>query len=189
MTKIALIGTAGRNPAKPMTKELWKAMLNDAQKRVQPEDDLISGGAAWADHLAVALYLMDKVQSLTLYLPAPLIGTTLLGVVKMHYEGRVSISAGYISNVYHQKFSNVLGIDSWLEIREAVEKGASVFSEPRSDNSSPFFVRNAKVAKAAEECLAYTWGPPRGGPADGGTKNTWDQIKGKRTNVSLQDLL
>ena len=66
---IAVIGTAGRSIVP--TKEDWNNMLEDAESRVSKNDTLISGGAAFADHIAVKLFLEGKVKGLKLRLPAP----------------------------------------------------------------------------------------------------------------------
>jgi len=50
--KIAIIGTAGRDKTIPMTRALWDWMLDDAKNRLKFKHHLVSGGAAWADHLA-----------------------------------------------------------------------------------------------------------------------------------------
>src|SRR3546814_19208067 len=64
--RIAIVGTAGRtNDASRVSLEAWNAMLADARRQIATLKwrvfecraiSLVSGGAAWADHLAVALY-------------------------------------------------------------------------------------------------------------------------------------
>src|SRR5690606_1280513 len=72
-TTIAIIGTAGRgDDAAKLGPALFAAMVRDAAERVAafPDPRLVSGGAAWADHVAVKLFLEGKVAGLTLHLPA-----------------------------------------------------------------------------------------------------------------------
>jgi len=84
--KIAIIGTAGRKEdGAKLSKDVYHKMVADAQHQIaglikggmplkyyQAADpkplyahvsptpiNLVSGGAAWADHIAVSLYLMD----------------------------------------------------------------------------------------------------------------------------------
>ena len=56
--------------------------------------------------------------------------------------------------------------------------------EPAAEGYGAMFNRNKKVAASAELVLAYTFGTGDQ-PADGGTKNTWDQCKGDRIHVPL----
>lgn len=51
---LAVIGTAGRDKTVPMTRKLWDSMCTDLAARLEPTDVLVSGGAAWADHIASA---------------------------------------------------------------------------------------------------------------------------------------
>jgi len=57
MRNLAVIGTAGRDRSPLLSVALWEAMKVDLRARIEPADALISGGAAWADHLAVHAYL------------------------------------------------------------------------------------------------------------------------------------
>ena len=173
--KIAIIGTAGRDKTKPMTKELWDWMKRDAMGRTSPDDHVVSGGAAWADHLAVWLFLNNHVSELTLHLPAPF--------SKGRFEGP-SRSAGSAANYYHQLFSRVIGEDSLAQIAacEFMDNVNSTF-EPEAEGYAAMFARNRKVAQA-EEMLAYTFGEGVV-PADGGTQNTWNQCRGTKTHISL----
>lgn len=177
--RIALIGTAGRGQ-ETMTKELWQAMVTDAKSRIHPGDELFSGGAAWADHLAVALFLEEHVSSLGLFLPAPMdVRGAFIGPDK---------GAAQASNYYHRKFSEVLGLNTRGQILLAETKGAFVSAEPVGPGFGAFFARNQKVADRVTHCLAYTWGEGDE-PADGGTKWTWDRIEGERIHVSLKGLI
>ncbi len=60
MVRVAIIGTAGRGVA-TMTKQLFDSMVIEAKSVINSlaltEVELISGGAAWSDHVAVALFL------------------------------------------------------------------------------------------------------------------------------------
>ncbi|CAN0092274.1 unnamed protein product, partial [Phaeothamnion confervicola] len=121
MPKIALIGTAGRSAAYPLIPELWEAMTADVNSWIEPGDVLVSGGAAWADHLAVHAYLQGWCAGLCLYLPAPLVGGRFAGPFK---------SAGSTANYYHQRFSAVIAEDSLGQVQEAIARGAKVEFEP-----------------------------------------------------------
>ena len=99
MKTLAVIGTAGRqDDAAKLTARHWNAMCRAAIEVCASESvtDLVSGGAAWADHVAprVALHLGLPVR---LWLPA---NERDYGIAKW----------------YHSKFSNVLGRDTWDEV-------------------------------------------------------------------------
>lgn len=149
-------------------------MYHDLKARVKFENHLVSGGAAWADHLAVAMYMSGAVDNLTLHLPAPFDGTKFIGPEK---------SAASAANYYHQKFSRILGVNTLNEIAQVIAGGASVTYEPIAHGYGGLFTRNKKVAKA-DGMVAYTFGIGDV-PADGGTKDTWDQCRGNRVHVSL----
>jgi DNA helicase-2/ATP-dependent DNA helicase PcrA len=165
--KIAIIGTAGRDKTKTMSRALWAAMLNDARSRVNFSDTLVSGGAAWADHLAVRLYLDGDVQGLHLYLPAPLQNGAFLG------EDRNS--SGSAANYYHGLFKRITGEDGLAQLAEAIDRGAVVSYEPATPGYGAMKTRNAKVAATCNAVIAYTFSD-NDEPADGGTKHTWDLV-------------
>lgn len=167
MTRIAVIGTAGRDRTKPMTKALWEWMLNSARERIPAGHHLVSGGAAWADHLAVMLYLEGHAEALTLHLPAPFNG--------VHFIGQERSSAG-AANYYHQRFSKTIDSNTLKELSWAIEKHAKVTQQPYGSHYGGMFARNALVARDAEALIAYTFGPGDV-PADGGTRDTWDKCK------------
>jgi hypothetical protein len=177
-SKIAIIGTAGRDKTKPMTARLWAWMVLDALQRVPKGAHLVSGGAAWADHLAVDLYLRGHAADLTLHLPAPFMEHTL----GWQFVGGFG-TAGGAANYYHRKFSQVVGYGTLAQIADVLQVGASCTEEPMSQGYAGMFNRNAKVAQA-DIMLAYTFGEGNE-PADGGTKNTWDACRGQRTHITL----
>lgn len=180
MPSIGVIGTAGRDKTMPLTRELWLAMTEDLRSRVVLEDVLVSGGAAWADHLAVHAFLSGWVSGLRLYLPAPLQDGRFQGPFK---------SAGSTAGYYHKLFSNVVGFDSQAQIVEAIGKGAEVFSEPVDGGVRSMYARNSKIALHSDALLAYTFS--RGdAPEDGGTENTWSKAPTPyKLHVSLWSLV
>lgn len=176
---IAIIGTAGRDRTKPMTRDLWARMVADAKHRIAPGATLVSGGAAWADHVAVALFLDGHASGLVLHLPAPLLPS--------HTFAGSAGSAGSATNYYHSKFSAAIGRSSVEDIATAILFGASFTAHPKEPGMKAFFVRNAMVASEATACIAYTWGEGLE-PADGGTNHTWSLIQGRKLHVPLSTL-
>ena len=176
---IAIIGTAGRDKTKPMTKALWGAMQRDVLVRVPKGAHVCSGGAAWADHLAVFLFLYGHADRITLHLPAPLNDTQFLGQFG---------TAGGAANYYHGLFSRAIDRDTLADVIECAraEKCDGTF-EPAGSGMSAMFQRNQKVAQCGS-MIAYTWGEGDL-PADGGTRHTWDRCRGTKVHVPLGSLI
>jgi DNA helicase-2/ATP-dependent DNA helicase PcrA len=175
--RLAIIGTAGRDKDKPMTAALWDSMILDAGKRVRPTDTLVSGGAAWADHVAVKLFLSGAAKSLVLHLPAKIVDGKFMGAERN--------SAGSAANYYHGLFKRITGVDGLREIETAIARGAQVTFEPDAPGYGAMYARNKKVAEGSDAVLAYTFGDGDV-PTDGGTKNTWDVAKSTdKVHVSL----
>lgn len=183
--KTIIIGTAGRSHQENLTLPLWHAMVAKALELTPKGAHGISGGAAWADHLAVELYRLGHLSELTLHLPAP------LNPNNYDYIGP-SKSAASAANYYHYQFSDALGYDTKRQIVEALATtGAHHTTQESAPGFKAMFTRNALVAKEAtlsDSALAFTW--DHHGLTDSGTKNTWDQIHTPhKTHVSLYTLL
>lgn len=175
MTKIAIIGTAGRDKTKPMNIHLWNWMRRHAKTHVPKGAHLVSGGAAWADHLAVELFITGHAAELTLHLPAPFRRGWFRGPSK---------SSSSAANYYHALFSEAAGVGSLDDIAVAMTlPGCHVTMEDTHNGFSGMFARNAKVAQA-DEMFAYTFGQGDM-PEDGGTRHTWDLCTGKRVHIAL----
>ena len=181
--RVALIGTAGRDKehATSMTPALWQAMVTDAQGRVRPTDAVISGGAAWADHLAVRLFLDGHAAALQLHLPAPLGADGRFVGPGINAGG----SAASAANYYHDLFKRSAGVDGLKDIAQAIARGATVTAEPEGPGYGAMMARNKHVAAGCDNMVAYTWGDADI-PADGGTKSTWDMARNAdRVHVGL----
>lgn len=177
---LAIIGTAGRGTdAAKLSRPLYDAMYGRTLSAMGEWDDrdLVSGGAAWADHLAVRAFLEGEARSLRLFLPARFEGR--------RFEGPPA-DAARTANRYHAEFSRILGIDTLSQIEEAVRRGAV------ASFHAGFKTRNLEVAAAASRVLAFTFGAGRepavsveadeafgsafdAGLKDGGTAHTWAQ--------------
>ena len=162
----AIIGTAGRQEdGQRLDANHYKAMCNMAEGLLEqfaennyPVTHLVSGGAAWADHVAVSLFLKKKVKNLRLYLPC-----------EWETGGFKSTGApknpADILNIYHKKFFNKTRIHSLSEIQSAYGEGAELLP-----CRGGFFGRNAMVAKS-DLLLAMTFGK-KAEVKDGGTAHT-----------------
>lgn len=163
---LAIIGTAGRGAdAAQLTEAHWRMMCCIAQTVACTlgATRLVSGGSAFADHVAVQLYLDGHVDALTLHLPCR------YQVEAGHFD-RAS-TEGRRLNELHEAFHAVVGTHPLSQIGEAIRKGA------RTTVSPGFHARNGHVAKDAGSVLAFTFS---GGaePRDGGTRHTWDLFRG-----------
>lgn len=178
---LAVIGTAGRDKTRTMDLPLWRAMCADIRGRVHSSDHLVSGGAAWADHLAVHSFLNGWCDGLRLFLPAPLV----LVRGQWKFEEAGARSSGSAANWYHSRFSSAVGVDTLSQIALAHEQGATVECEPASSGFAGMFARNKKVARCCNAALAYTFNAGEE-PADGGTMDTWKQVPpASRVHVDL----
>ncbi|ACS44098.1 hypothetical protein [Methylorubrum extorquens] len=176
---LAVIGTAGRGTdADRLSAELYDAMYArtlDAM-RTWGIRSLVSGGAAWADHLAVRAFLEGEADALRLFLPARF--------ERGRFGGTAPNDVARTANRYHDAFSRMLGIDTLGQVAKAIDRGAA------ASVHAGFKTRNIEVAYEATHMLAFTFGAGRGpvamteadegfasafeaGLKDGGTAHCW----------------
>lgn len=174
---IAVIGTAGRDKSIQMSPRHWDFMCSTLADELQPGDTLVSGGAAWADHVAVWAFGTDLVTDLTLHLPAPFVN----GQFKGEYG-----TSGNACNYYHELFSRVMGFDSRNHLVQAImHKNVALTTQRESSGYGAMFARNKLVAEQCTHMVAFTFGEGDV-PADGGTKMTWDLAASKeRCHVTI----
>lgn len=157
-------------------------------------EEAVSGGAAFADHAAVRLFLEGHVGSLRLYLPAPFNGRA------FEANSRVHSNPGSTANEYHAAFQRSCGVNGLSEIAAAITKGAKV------ETYNGFKRRNLEVAGHCTHMVAFTFGnqnsadfqpsekgftsSAEAGLKDGGTAHTWGECwkaEWKR-HVNLREL-
>jgi hypothetical protein len=105
---------------------------------------LVSGAAAYSDHLAVSLFNRGEARALTLHLPCEFD----MGLGRF-VGGQIANTANY----WHEIFSDIIyrnGSKSLSEIKEAIETGAQITV------SSGFFERNVLVARDSEYLIAFS---------------------------------
>jgi len=137
---------------------------------------LVSGGAAWADHAAVRLFLGGGYAGLTLHLPCP-------WHRGKHWDnGQYSwkTNPGRTANVYHRRFSSETGADTLGELEHAKRNGAVMVAH------AGFFQRNSAIAKA-DYLVAFSWADSPES-ITGGTKYTWRKCRTQKLHVSLPAL-
>ena len=165
---LSIIGTAGRkDDASRLSRNYFDAMcvvaeglINECRQINYPITTLVSGGAAYADHVAVKLYLDNKVPHLRLFLPCAFDGGSYYDNGKSGYD-----NPGGTCNHYHHVFQRTTNINSLTQILVAKNKGAELINVEKG-----FYARNVLVAKS-DFLLAMTFG--NGNEVkDGGTAHT-----------------
>lgn len=196
-TKVGIIGTAGRREdGAKMTKEIFEQMVEKTEQIVTQQFRLnkncvtfVSGGSAWADHIAVKCFLNsalnDGYSGLTLFLPCDfsLIAKRFSEQPKQNNTHN-NESPGRTLNILHSQFSSKTGLKSMDEITCAHALGAILDS-----THSGFHARNTQVAKC-DFMIAFTWGESVSEPKKGGTFDTWKMSKCvNKVHVPLHTLL
>lgn len=198
---ISIVGSAGRKEdAGLWTREVYNRcfrLLHEELLKDIPVEErkLVSGGAAWADHLAVSLFLGGHAHSLQIEMPAgwcghdgdflgqkgPIPGYADTGIVDWKKN------PGGTANYYHKQFSTKMGGDSLAGIQKAIDQGATYEDMHWLFGGSSFHNRNKKVAMC-ELLIAFTWGQGDV-PKDGGTKHTWDYSNAdKKIHIPLHTM-
>lgn len=204
---LAIIGTAGRGEDKAKLTSFHYGRMFKAVTTIMDHVGLdpayvkvVSGGAAWADHLAVTLALRGGCipENLMLYLPND------LDAQRGYYGSTPNAEkSANTSNWYHKLFSEKVGIRSLDEILQVKDMGATL--DPGNGN---FFARNALVAKSVssldDHLLAFTFGDPessqldwsahsfgpditpgQAGLKDGGTAHTFGLAKCRKWHIRI----
>lgn len=206
-TTVSIVGTAGRaEDGAKMSAALFQRMTKEAM-RIITEDwklspdrvCLVSGGSAWADHVAVRLYLDSlcpaeaekanhSFDGLTVYLPCAL-DLKCAGGPRAADNGSSmrQKNPGRVLNQLHAAFSKRAGLRTspWSDMIAAQALGATI-----DCTASGFHARNSRVAQS-DYLIAFTWNDTAL-PKDGGTKDTWDKARGSgktRKHVPLSSLL
>ena len=131
------------------------------------------------DHIAVVLFLQKKVKQLLLHFPARWITEP-----TPHFEDNGKSdqhNPGKMANRYHGYFSRITGINSLMQIQQALQTGASF------EVHNGFHERNKHVAMSSK-LVAFTWGEGDK-PKPGGTLQTWRLCKGQKVHISYTTLL
>lgn len=170
MKTVSIIGTAKKFDFKTAVKKAEDYIENYISKDWK-EIHLVSGGAAYGDHIAVRLFLAHPESSLTLHLPCKF---------DKKYEDTGlkdwRTNPGNTANYYHSLFSKNEGINSLNEIEQAILAGANILVY------KGFHKRNLEVAKS-DIVLAFTYSKGNS-PTDGGTKHTWSNANGIKVHFS-----
>ncbi len=186
---VGIIGTAGRGAdGVKMSKQLYTNMYRYANNyldklSLKPQDiQLVSGGAAWSDHVAVSLFLAHKADQLTLHLPSTfsLINGDNPPCFWCTSGNQTTADA---ANKYHREFSQKMGGNTLDGINQAIDAGANIAI------TKGFKPRDKKIAKESELLLAFTWGDGKEPKAKSGTAYTWNHCTAPvKHHVPLKEL-
>lgn len=175
-TRIGIIGSAGRTDDQPkMTTALYVNAfrhLKQLLSTLSPNPELVSGGAAWIDHLAVSYYLLNlnKVAGLRLHLPAP--------INEHGYYGHPDAKT---ANRYHHHFQTVTGLQS-LSILNDLPALATVHDG--------FKARNLAIATSVDVLIAFTFNSGNQPKPRSGTAHTWNHSTATtKIHVDLNSLM
>ncbi|XWV26538.1 hypothetical protein QJ857_gp0529 [Tupanvirus soda lake] len=166
MLRLGIIGTAGRKPQDydVLSAEHMEWMADNIKSYIihvlQTTTDniiLVSGGSAWADHVAVQLYLQENFGGLELYLPT-IFDTKNKKFANTH-EGRTL-------NFLHSKCAEKTKCDVFHELYKVVSNPNVKVVVKRG-----FFPRNTLISQNCDHLIAFTFGEYA--PTDGGTYDTW----------------
>lgn len=168
---LAIIGVSGRNNL-IYTRRDYDKMIDFAYRHVLENNitSVVSGGCSLADHVAIKLYLSNKINELTLYLPCQ------FNIETARFDESIE---GKRLNQLHCIFSCIILDDSLNEIKEAINSGAKVIIKRGFKN------RNTQVAKC-EYLLAFLTNGTI--PKSGGTLDTWNKNYGSKVGISIYSL-
>eukprot|EP01132_Coremiostelium_polycephalum_P008527 gene8527-10482_t len=188
---VSVIGTAGRGKEIELTRQHFEFMCNHLElyltenKLTWDSIILVSGGAAWADHVAIESYFRHPETELLIYLPCELVeiknstssndNNNNNNIKKYQYydslEKNFVKNPGRTSNKYHSEFSKTMNRDTMTEIMKAKEIGAVLNSDYHG-----YHARNTMVAKS-DYILAFTLAPGDSPLSPSGTSDTWKKAK------------
>lgn len=168
--KVSIIGTASEKGGK-LSKRKWRKMIKECEKYITENitDDwsnikLISGGAAWCDHIAVYLYKKHPESKLVLHIPCKWNDEEFYDNGEYHWAK----NPGKLANAYHVSFSQKIGRDTLKDIKKVIILGAKV------KEYNGFHKRNVEVGKC-HYLIAFSYSNDDDIPQDGGTSYTWNK--------------
>jgi len=167
---VAIIGTAGRKEdARRMSKALFDRMVDHAahQQRVVwklPNDRvvLVSGGSAWADHVAVRLFLNEALDpdghpyaGLQLFLPCPFILTAATARALDNGSWQWQANPGRLLNSLHQAFSQTMQKEKEMKSASAASAAASASGISASQHQ---FQHQSQIPSLNDIAVAKSFG-------------------------------
>lgn len=174
MARVAIIGFAGGHCTAPLSPALFERMVARAEAIIRDEFgldvgavELVSGGAAWGDHVAVTLFLRHTMPALTIYAPCEWDGDTGRFVDNGRGPGWKENPAHY-ANKLHANFATITALRPADDMLDAVARGATIHA------GRGFHARNTSIADAATHMIAFSRADGAA-PERGGTRDTWNK--------------
>ena len=173
--KVSIIGSANGKGIKDrenlLNKGTWQKICETVENYISTNVNgnwsrihLVSGGAAWCDHVAVYLYFLHPDAQLTLHFPYKwdFDKKQFIDNGKNHW----ATNPGRTANKHHQSFQKKIGQNTFHQLQKAIDNGAKIY-----DHYTGFHDRNSAVA-SCDYLIAMTFfdGPE---PNGGGTWDTW----------------
>lgn len=184
---LGIIGTAGRKDDKDkLNISKYQTMVSSSRKLIdnltasgEKLNTLVSGGAAYADHVAINLFNEKNINNLLLFLPCE------FDLTRKQFKDTGQFdyvnNPGGTANYYHRLFSKAVRIDSLKEIATAIQNGTKV------EVIHGFKNRNTYVAENSDFLFAITFGN-KNKVKDGGTADTVEKyiaLKGNEKTFHL----
>jgi len=183
--RVAIIGTSGRQEdlleldthMYDLMQQFSIYLIEHMFELLWTSVHLVSGGSAWCDHLAVRLYLENRIygiqpcHGLSLYLPCQFITSAQPQHSQFEDTGQSdwNLNPGRTLNQLHHRFSQKIGRSTMHDITCAHVLNAVLNTSQRG-----FHARNNEVAKC-DYMIAFTWSHEATNVKEGGTQYTWNK--------------
>ena len=180
--KISIIGTAGKNARSHERAMLDKNLfikMAQAALDIFPKDNhlLVSSGTAYAEHIAIWLFLNGpnlKMQN-TLHIHLP----SLFDLEQKRFYGNTDAD---VANLYHRYFTWRTGINSLGEIAQALQMESCTHTISNGFKEWNLLVGNTDLL------IAFTFGAD-GMPDTHGTRHTWmHSTAQQKIHIPIQSL-
>lgn len=188
---VSIIGSASAKGVlsneKLLTQKTWEVLCSTTEQHINNQIShdwskihLVSGGAAWCDHIAVFLYLKHPESKLTLHFPCKWDTNKKQFIDNGLYHW--AKNPGRTANSYHLSFQKKIKENTLEQIHDAIGQGAIV-----CDHYKGFHDRNLIVGQS-QHLIAFSFSTGDI-PSDGGTLHTWKQSKSAhKTYYSISSL-
>ena len=137
---------------------------------------LISGGASWADHVAVEIFKRVHITK-KLVFPLSIVGLVLslpcpFSNGQFYDNGKYAwkVNPGRLANIKHQNFSMIIGRNTLLDITDVIQS-----ENCKVEVYDGFLARNTRIANCD---ILFTFSSQNGEPTSGGTFDTWKKRRG-----------
>ena len=135
------------------------------------------------DHIAVMLYLKEKVPALTLHLPTKW-QSNCDPCFHDNNESNIWKNPGRSANKLHRQFSNKLDENTLSHLQSVI-----MYLGAKCHMHNGFKERNTAVARDSKYLIAFTWSDDNSPKKESGTHDTWKKHLGTKTHIPIGSLL